>query len=243
MIGEHFYWLRRPGFPSQWHCEHERRGVGDEFSGASGSNAVSYGRQSQWPSHTSKDNPYKALQMTLEQIATSVSTLPLYRSYTFMKILLFASTVFFVLLIGPLENVQSFEMPKFKIIWKMGSTYGVLVDRKFSDSQVSKMVYELREIRKRNEFHKFFPVTAPGLKDQYAMFQIRIFSDPQWATEKLAKDYVNGEMSKEVEQEYINNIRGYYGWQSNVNFETGEIGYSEGKLKSKNYRKLFSSHF
>jgi len=27
------------------------------------------------------------------------------------------------------------------------------------------------------------------------------------ATDKLAEDYVNGRMSKEVEQEYINNIR------------------------------------
>jgi len=160
-----------------------------------------------------------------------------------MKILLFATTVFFALLIAPLESVQSVEMPKFKIIWKMGSTYGILVDRKLSDGQISKMIYELREIRKRKEFHKFFPVTTPGLTDKYAMFQIWIFSDPQWATDKLAEDYVNGRMSKQVEQEYINNIRGYYCWQSNVNFEKGEVGYSEGKLQSRNYKQLFSYHF
>ena len=160
-----------------------------------------------------------------------------------MKILLFVSTVFFALLIAPLESVQSAQMPKFKIIWKMGSTYGVLVDGKLSDTEISKMNYELREIRKRKEFHKFFPVTTPGLTDKYAIFQIWIFSNPQWATDKLADDYVNGRMSKEVEQEYINNIRGYYCWQSDVNFEKGEIGYSEGKLQSKNYKQLFSYHF
>lgn len=190
-----------------------------------------------------QDNPYKALQLRLEQTVTSISNLPLCQKVTFIKILLFASTVFFALLIGPLASAQATEMPKFKIIWKRGSTYGVLVDRKLSDSQISKMIYELREIRKRKEFHKSFPPTTQGLTDKYAIFQIRIYSDPQWATAKLADDYVNGEMSKEVEQEYINNIRGYYGWQSDVNFETGEIGYSEGKLQSKNYRKLFSSHF
>lgn len=156
-----------------------------------------------------------------------------------MKILLLASTVFVTLFIVSPENVQSFEMPDFKIIWKDGGTYGILVDQKLSDTQISEIVYELREIRKRKEFHKFFPITTPGLKDKYAVLQVEIFSDAKWATEKMAKDYVNGKMNKKVEQQYINNIRGYYGWSSGNNFERGSIGSDEGDLKSRNYRKLF----
>ncbi len=156
-----------------------------------------------------------------------------------MKILVYASTIILTLLIISFSNAESFEMPQFQITWKDGSTYGVLLDQKLSDSNISEIIYELREIRKRGDFSKYFPRTTPGLKDKYGVIQVQIFTNPKWADKKMASDYVNQRMDKKIEQEYINNIRGYYGWQSNNHFEVGEIGYSEGKLKSTKYKKLF----
>jgi hypothetical protein len=138
---------------------------------------------------------------------------------------------------------ESFEIPQFKIIWKEFSTFGILFDQKLSDNQVEQIIYEFREIRKRREFYKYFPQTTPGGKDKYTVIQIQIFTNPKWSSEKMMKDFLKYKMSKKMEKQYFNNIRGYYGW-SNLKtiYERGSIGDCDDKLKSKNYRELFLIH-
>jgi hypothetical protein len=106
--------------------------------------------------------------------------------------------------------------------------------------QIEQIIYEFREIRKRKELHKYFPPAMPHLNDKYAIIQIQIFNDSKWATEKMERDFVYKRMSKKMEKQYIDNIRGFYGW-SNLKtiYERGSIGDSEDGLKSKHYRELF----
>jgi len=129
---------------------------------------------------------------------------------------------------------MSYEIPKFKIIWRHGPTIGILFNDQLSDSQIEQIIYELREIRKRKEFDKYFPATTPQSRDKYSQIYIEIFTDPKWATEGIMKDFIFERMSEEMVKEYLNNTRGYYGWSQEYKYEGGSLGNVAGELASEN---------
>lgn len=147
--------------------------------------------------------------------------------------------IIIVALLSYSSIVMSFDLPTFKIIWKQGSTYGILFDGNLSDSQIEQIIYAFRDIRERGEFDKYFPATSPDSDNQYSDLQIQIFTDPKWATKKMADTYNDGHMSYDMTHEYLNNSRGYYGLREAIGYESGTLGDKKGKYKSKNYKILF----
>jgi hypothetical protein len=134
------------------------------------------------------------------------------------------------------------NFPAFKITWINGTTYGLLFDKKLTDNDFEKIIYELREIRKRSDFNKYFPVhTAPRMA--YKIMQFNMFTDPKWAAPKMNDRFMKNKMSKKETQSYFNNIRGFYGWSQNSQYEKRSIGdilkdkFTD--VKSNNYRVLF----
>ena len=133
---------------------------------------------------------------------------------------------------------------EFRIAWASGTTYGILLTQPASDNDIEKFVYELREIRKRSEFNKYFPVHELNhMKDPYSLLQVQIFTDPKWASRDIKKRWADNKMPKQEVQVYFNNIRGYYGWQKNPGFERGSIGDrfrdKSTSMQSRQFKALF----
>lgn len=135
----------------------------------------------------------------------------------------------------------SSDIPKYKIVWSDGTTYGILFQQKLTDNDFEKIIFEFREIRKRNEFNKYFPPPKNYKRnDPYGVLQFTFFTDPKWSSRKMSERFVNNKMTKLECQNYYDNIRGYYGWSRNPFYEKGSIGdFESNNIKSKNYRELF----
>ena len=140
-----------------------------------------------------------------------------------------------------LPNISvAFEIPEYKVVWSTGTTYGILFQQMLTDNEIEKIIFEFREIRKRNEFNKYFPVPKNYKGDDpYGVLQFSFFTDPKWASNIMNKRFNNNKMSKSQCQKYFDNTRGYYGWSRNPHHERGSIGDKFGDIRSKNYRELF----
>ena len=143
-------------------------------------------------------------------------------------------------------TVMAQDIPEFKITWKTGSSFGLLLTKQTSDKEIEQILYAIRDLAKRDQLSKYFTPTTPGLKNKYSMFQIEIFTDPKWASENMMTRFDNGKLSKRTEREYMDKVRGYYGYSfdnSGNKSEMGNIGYKEGHYQSKNYKLLFKTGY
>ena len=151
-------------------------------------------------------------------------------------------------------KAYSQDIPEFKVIGQYKTALSLLVPPSTKKDQLKKLVYAFKEARQNNTLSKMIPPTTPGgIKGQYAIIQIFIFSEPKWATEEILKKYlganpplVYSDRYKKKSEKFVKqvtlHVRAYY-WANPFGQEEGSIGISTEigykKVITPNYEKLF----
>jgi hypothetical protein len=152
-----------------------------------------------------------------------------------MKRILVILSIIFLFCTG---SAAAFDLSQFKIQWKYGSTFGILFDQSLTDDQLEEIINDFSIVRKENRFRHYFSPTTLNFRDKFYSIQIIIFTEPEWATLAAYRKYLDGS-TEDSGQEYLDNIRGFYSWQTNA-IEKGTIGMEDDGLRSSNYQVIFS---
>lgn len=134
---------------------------------------------------------------------------------------------------SPIVNTYSF-----KVAWKTGIIMGLIVPSTTTNKQLTDFIYKFRQARKENKLSELIPPVNLGLSDKYANFIILIFNDAKWATLEEYNKYEKSGMDSNTAKSYVNHIVASYQYELDGK-EYGALGYDEGWLKSRHYRKLF----
>lgn len=153
----------------------------------------------------------------------------------------------------------SSEIPSFKLKGKYSTSLSLLVPPNTTKDHLKTLIYEFKRAREGNYLSKMIPPTTKGGKfGDYAIVEIYVFSNPDWASSTKLQKFLNASYLNPADikfsKEFCKNIKAYYlyslplkklGGKAGKNWEIGSIGYYEynpnyGKgICSPIYEKLF----
>lgn len=136
------------------------------------------------------------------------------------------------------------KLPKFKVVAQDLTTLTILVSKDIKNDQLETLISGFRTARERNILSRFIPATTKGgIKGDYAIIWIFVFSEPDWSTADKLKRFINmsalSETDKQFEKEYTKHIKAEYYYSDLVGDEYGSLGYDDGVITAPNYKKLF----
>lgn len=147
-------------------------------------------------------------------------------------------TILFIVLFSASCSAED-KVPKFDFMWRAGIIVGLIVDKSTTDSQLKALIHEFQKVRKEKTLSKYIRPTTPGNpRDPYSQLIILVFSDHQWATLKDYEKYAKAR-DKRTAQTYLDHIRASYEYNFLDGKEYGSIGYDEGGMKSRKFKKIF----
>ena len=130
----------------------------------------------------------------------------------------------------------------FKVAAQAGPAIALLVARNASDDDLTKLVRAIQKARSDGTLDKLIPATTPrGSRGPYAIVNLFVMSDPQWATEGRLKQFVNSSSElSDFDREFGKRILAYYFYTSLGNDEEGSLGFATETHKyTGKYAKLF----
>jgi hypothetical protein len=134
------------------------------------------------------------------------------------------------------------SVPSFTLSGQDQKSMSVLVAKNISLTQLKGLILGLRKARIENNFGSLIPATTPGGSlGNHAFVELRIFTDPAWATsEKLQRLNKVRIGEKAYPREFVKHVKAYYFYSAMTNEEEGSIGMADTSgFRSISYQKLF----
>lgn len=147
-------------------------------------------------------------------------------------------SVMVLVIIFVFTSNQSFSQTTFKVVWKDGIILGILVPPTTTKEQLKDFIYKIRQGKKDKTLSTFLPPVTVGLVDKYRYFIVYVFTDPKWSTFKEYNNYKWSDDKSDISKAYVNQIVAYYEYTLHDK-EYGSLGYDDGYVRSKKYKKLF----
>ena len=131
----------------------------------------------------------------------------------------------------------------FKVAAQSGTAMVLLVDRTSTDEDLTRLVRAVQKARAEGTLPDLIPPTTPGgSRGPYAVINLFVMSDPQWATAARLNSFINPSSAgiSTSEREFGKRVLAYYFFTSLGNEEEGSLGYaSEDHKYTAKYVKLF----
>lgn len=151
-----------------------------------------------------------------------------------VKLAFFIVTIFFS------SRLIAGEVPKFTVALRQGVVVHVLVSPQTTKAQLKALIFDFRKARKSNSLSTMIPSTTPGLDDKYSILWLYIFSDPLWASEDMFKQFEHVDPRSSFNRAYVNQIKAFYYYDyTDKDKEEGSLGYYDGVVRSRCYKKIF----
>ena len=143
-------------------------------------------------------------------------------------------------LAGSIGSFATDVPPPFKVTARYLTNLALVVPKQTSNEQLKTLVLTLQKARRENKLGQILPPTTPGgSKGSYGIVVVYVYSEPEWATVAALQKCINVPADTVLAVECDRHIRAYYFYTSLTGEEEGSVGYAEGKVRTKDYQKLF----
>jgi hypothetical protein len=134
------------------------------------------------------------------------------------------------------------NLPSFKVVGQDKTAISIIVPPNTTTAQLKSLTYEFRKARMSNMLSKMIPPTTKGgAMGDYAIVWIFMFSEQEWASESNLKRFIKSSLKNPLDQVfdrgYAPHIKAEYYYS--IGEEYGNIGYDDGIVRNKAYKKLF----
>ncbi len=134
------------------------------------------------------------------------------------------------------------SVPKFDVVGRSKAALSVVVPQYTTAEQLKTLIFQFRAARRNNSLSKMIPATTRGGKfGDYAIVWIFVFTERDWASSGKLRRFITSSAKSATDRQYdrvfVRHIKAEYFYSSSE--EYGNLGYSDGAVRSPNYQKLF----